>query len=197
MANAARQGLCTWDDLLTIPEGKRHHEVIDGLIVEMPSFTGQHADAQSWLAATLKPRFARNRGGGDAPGGWWIYTEVNLELERHQVYRPDLVGWRRERVPERPIGTPIRIRPDWVCEVLSPSNTSNDTVLKMRGYFRAQVPRYWLVDPMAETLTVCRWTSDGYTLALTAQRGERIRAEPFDAIEFPLGLLFGDEPEDE
>ncbi|WXB14616.1 Uma2 family endonuclease [Pendulispora albinea] len=195
MANAVKRGLCTWEDLAAIPQDQRYHEIIDGEIVRKAQASYEHGDAQSWLVATLKPPFAR-RPGGPGPGGWWIATEVDVELELHQVYRPDVVGWRRERVPERPTGVPIRIRPDWVCEVLSPNNTRNDTVRKMRGYYRAAIPHYWLVDPMAETLTVYRWNAEAYMLVLTAERGERVRAEPFDAIELDVGLLFGDDPKD-
>jgi hypothetical protein len=33
---------------------------------------------------------------------------------------------------------------------------------------------------------------------LAAQRGERVRAEPFDAVELQVGAFFGDdEPDDE
>ena len=34
-------------------------------------------------------------------------------------------------------------------------------------------------------------------LALTAATGERVRAEPFDAIDLQVGVLFGDEDDDE
>jgi hypothetical protein len=40
---------------------------------------------------------------------------------------------------------------------------------------------------------VCRWHRDGYVEVLI---GERVRAEPFDAIELKIGALFGDD-EDE
>jgi hypothetical protein len=43
---------------------------------------------------------------------------------------------------------------------------------------------------------VHRWTPDGFLLVLTAERGERVRAEPFDALEMQVGVLFGDD-EDE
>jgi Uma2 family endonuclease len=89
----------------------------------------------------------------------------------------------------------VRIRPDWVCEVLSPSNASNDLVKKLRVYHRFQVGHDWIIDPQHETLTVLRWTADGYLTALTAGRGERVRAEPFDAVELPVGVLFGDDEE--
>ena len=87
---------------------------------------------------------------------------------------------------------PIAVRPDWICEVLSASNASNDLVKKMRVYHRASVPHYWIVDPDRETLAVYRWTADGYLLALTAERGDRVRAEPFADIEIDVTELFVD-----
>ena len=50
---------------------------------------------------------------------------------------------------------------------------------------------------MLLTLRVFRWTPDGYLVALTAQAGQRVRAEPFDAIELEVGVLFGGDPEDD
>jgi hypothetical protein len=35
-----------------------------------------------------------------------------------------------------------------------------------------------------------RYTSEGYLTVLTAERGETVRAEPFDAIELELGALW-------
>ncbi len=98
------------------------------------------------------------------PGGWWIATEVEVQLAPSQIYRPDVVGWRRERVPERPTGTPVAIRPDWICEVLSPSNPGTDRVKKLNRYHQFGVPHYWLVDPIEESLSVFRWTAEGYLL---------------------------------
>ncbi|WP_437652800.1 Uma2 family endonuclease [Sorangium sp. So ce1182] len=193
---AQKPGPATAADLLAIPEEQRFHEIIDGELVQkaVPSF--EHGDAQSAIVAHVKLPFQR-RPGGRWPGGWWFATEVEVELAPDQVYRPDVVGWRQERSPERPSGSPVRLRPDWVCEVLSPSNARHDTVKKMRAYQRCQLPHYWIVDPREETLTVYRWTPEGYLVALRAERGERVRAEPFGAIELQVGVLFGDEREDE
>ena len=38
-----------------------------------------------------------------------------------------------------------------------------------------------------------RWTRDGYLYALGARRGDRVRAEPFEAVELQVGVLFGDD----
>jgi Uma2 family endonuclease len=127
------------------------------------------------------------------PGGWWFATEVEVYFDRANTFRPDVVGWRRDRVPERPRGTPIHTRPDWICEILS-TNRSNDLVRKKRTYHRHQVPHGWILDPREASLSVHRWSADGDLEVLTAERGERLRAEPFEALEIDVGVLLGDEP---
>ena len=181
----------TVTDLLAISEDLRHHELIDGEIVEKASPTWDHSEAQSSLLVQLKGPFQRKTGGG--PGGWWIGCEIDVQLAVDQVYRPDVVGWRRDRVQEPPRGCPTTVRPDWVCEVLSPTNAASDTVRKLRSYHRAGVPHYWLADPATRTLVVYRWQPEGYLLALSAAAPERVHAEPFAAIELSVAALFGDE----
>ncbi len=173
--------------------GDAPYEVHAGELVQKAEPSAEHADAQGALTETLRGRFHGPPGGPKGPGGWWILVEVDVELEEHEVFRPDLVGWRRDRVAERPSGRPVRLRPDWVCEVLSPSNARIDLVRKLDVYRRSGIPHYWIVDPTTETLTVHRLTPDGYLIALRAERGQVVRAEPFDAVELRVGALFGDE----
>jgi Uma2 family endonuclease len=155
--------------------------------------SGEHGDAQAGVVAAVRPPFQRKPGGG-GPGVCWIASEVEVLLSTSDVVRPDVLGWRRERCPERPTGTPVKVRPDWICEVVSQANATDDTVKKLRLYHRAAIPHYWLVDPRDATMTVMRWSEDGYITLLRAERGEIVRAEPFDAIEFAVGALFGDDP---
>lgn len=185
----------TLADLLAIPEDERHHEIIDGVLARKAPPSGGHGAAQAEVAARIKGSFG-GRARGARPGGWWIVTSVEIELAPSHVYRPDVVGWRRDRVPERPTGTPIRFLPDWICEVLSPSNPGTDRVKKLNHYHQFRVPHCWIVDPMDESLSLFRWMADGYLLVLAAGRDARVHAEPFEAIELPVGVLFGDE-EDE
>jgi Uma2 family endonuclease len=192
MGETARGG-ATIEDFLAIPEDERFHELIGGEIIEKAAPSGEHGDAQAGIVAIVRAPFQRGSGQG-GPGGWWIQTEVEVQLATGDIVRPDVVGWRRDRCPERPTGTVVSTRPDWMCEVVSPSNASNDTVKKMRLYHQVAIPHYWLVDPRAATLTVMRWSADGYIAVLTAERGESVRAEPFDAVELFVGTLFGDDP---
>jgi Uma2 family endonuclease len=180
----------TAPDLLAIPEDRRFHEIIAGELVQKAAPTFEHGDAQSSVVARLKPSF-QGPSGGDGRGGWWIATEVEIELADDEVYRPDVVGWRRDRVTERPSGQPVRTLPDWVCEIVSPSRPSDDTVKKLRGYQRAGVPHYWLLDLRDETLTVLRLSSAGYVVVLKAERDELVEPEPFAAMAMRVGDLFG------
>ena len=187
----------TIDDLLAIPEEERFHELLGSELVEKAAPSGEHGDAQSGVVAAVRPSYQRRGGDGSGqggPGGWWIATEVEVLLETGDLVRPDVLGWRRDRVPERPRGAPVSARPDWICEVLSPSNANQDTVKKLRAYHRAGVPYYWIVDPRDSTLTVMRWDQAGYTTLVRAERGESVRPEPFVEIELAVGTLFGDDP---
>lgn len=193
VSDAPKGPLATIADLLAIPEERRNHEVIDGVLLEKEASSGRHGGAQLRLGAQLDPY---NRRPGDRlPGGWWFASEVEVLFEDTQVFEPDVAGWRRERLAELPAEVPVTVRPDWVCEILS-TNRRRDLVHKKRVYHRHEVGHYWIVDPADETLTVNRWHPDGYVEVLIAERGQRVRAEPFSAIELAVGVLFGDEPDE-
>ncbi|HEY5945941.1 MAG TPA: Uma2 family endonuclease [Kofleriaceae bacterium] len=180
-------------DLLAIPEDRRNHEVIDGELLEKEATSGRHGGAQLRLGSELAPY--NRKPGGRFPGGWWFASETEVLFEDTQVFKPDLAGWRRERLTELPREVPTVVRPDWVCEILS-SNRRRDLVHKKRVYHQHEVPHYWIIDPVAETLSINRWSRDGYVEVLIAERHERVRAEPFADIELQVGVLFGDEPDD-
>ena len=184
----------TLEEFWAIPEAERFHELIGGEIVPKASPSGEHGGAQAVIVGAIQPPFQRSSNGRGGPGGWWIATEVEVLLGEPEIVRPDVLGWRRERCPERPTGMPVKQRPDWICEVISQSNAKNDTVKKLRLYHRSTISHYWLVDPSDATLTVMRWAPDGYLTLIRAERGETVRPEPFQQIELAVGTLFGDDP---
>ena len=180
-------------DLLALPDDGRGFELLDGEIVEKQ--TGfHHGHAQGQVVVNLAP-YRRGSGGGDGPGGWWFLVEQLVRFDPSRTLRPDLAGWHRERLPRPPVGddTVVHVRPDWICEIISASNAGNDLVKKKRIYHRHEVPHYWIIDPRDQSLTVMRWATDGYMDVLNALGDERVRAEPFGAVEFLVGVLFGDE----
>ena len=163
-------------------------EILDGELYATPRPAPRHADASSGLAGALRGPFDRGRGG---PGGWRILFEPELHLGP-DVLVPDLAGWKRERLPALPNETFFPLAPDWVCEVLSPSTAAMDRVKKLSIYAREGVSFVWLVDPIARTLEVLQLEGQKWTLAATWSGLEIVRAQPFDAIDLDLSLLWED-----
>ena len=178
--------------LLEQPED-RVFEVVGGVLVEREAARFEHGHSQLSIGIGLGP-YARRGGGDDGPGGWWIAVEAEVDYGSGSIYRHDLAGWRRDRVPERPTGRCLAIRPDWVCEIVSPSNWAHDTVTKFHTLQAAAVPHYWLVDLEHGVLTVYRFGGKVYEVAQLAQPGQQLRLEPFDALTLDVSTLFGLEP---
>lgn len=188
-----RQHLATFADLLAIPEDQRHHEILDGELLPKEAAGGRHALGQRQVSGWISP-FVRRPNGPERPCGWWFLTEATIEFSLHQVEQPDVAGWRRERMPVVPNVYPLLLRPDWVCEVMSDGDARRrDGVQKRRIYADHGVPHYWLLDMERERLTVLRLSPRGYVEVLEAGRGDRVRAEPFEALELNVGVLFGDD----
>jgi Uma2 family endonuclease len=185
----------TLKDFLAIPSYERFHEILDGELVRKVMPSGPHAAVQRRLGALLD-------GYDDGslrrqPGGWWLMTEVEILLPWEQPVRPDLVGWRCARMPEVPDEFPISVRPDWVCEVVSPSDPRRDTVIKYRDYARAGIPYYWLIDLKQRTLTALKLANEHYTVQAEAQEGSPLRqVEPFELAEIAIEVLFHGIPKD-
>ena len=138
------------------------------------------------LGGLLMGPWRLGRGG---PGGWVILDEPELHF-REDVVVPDLGGWRRARMPVMPIGPFIEVSPDWVCEVLSPSTAGHDRVRKLAVYLREKVAHVWFIDPIEQTLEVLKLEGDKWIIVGTFIGDVRARAEPFDAVELELGLLW-------
>lgn len=193
MSEAPNRKLETIADYLAHAEDERI-ELIRGTVVEKAEVTAEHSLTQGSTYGTVKVPFQR-KPGGRWPGGWWFFTELEVLLGS-EIFRPDICGYRRERMPEPPKGRPLALAPDWVCEILSPSNPQRDRVEKLQTYFQARVPHYWIIDPVGGSLEVFRRLDLAYALVLTALRGQRVRAEPFDAVEIRVDELLGADPED-
>lgn len=187
--------LATSADLQALAANDVRAEVIHGAVVEKANPSGEHGGAQCALGAVLGRQFGRSPG-GRWPGGWWFGSEIDVEYEAHEVYCHDVAGWRRDRVAEL-TGWPVRTRPEWVCELLSPGDTRRDLADKFQVLQANRVPHYWIADPIEQTLNVHRWEPRGYLVVLTAGETDVVRAEPFEAVELHVAALFGIEDDEE
>lgn len=184
MGNAARKK-ATRADLDALPANEVG-EILFGVLWSHPRPRSTHASTTGELHTELNSRFRHGRGG---PGGWIILIEPELALSE-DILIPDLAAWRRSRMPTLPDAANLELAPDWVCEVLSPSTAKIDRTDKMTIYGREGVKHVWHVDPTARTLEIFRLDGPVY-VRVAAHRDEAVvRAEPFDAAELDLALLW-------
>ena len=161
-------------------------EILDGELVTHPRPRLKHAVAASALGAELNDAFQRGRSG---PGGWMILDEPELHLGP-QVVVPDIAGWRLERFRALPDKAYAETPPDWVCEVISPSTEIYDRGTKRRIYADAGVPFLWILDPRLEMLETFTLTGHQWLLNATLTGKDDVNAAPFEAITFPLTILW-------
>jgi Uma2 family endonuclease len=176
----------SYADLEALPENVVG-EIIAGELHVSPRPAAPHAVASSRLGVKLGGPFDLGEGG---PGGWIILDEPELHLG-DDVLVPDLAGWRRERMPVVPRTAAFNLAPDWVCEVLSPSSAKLDRGAKLPVYAREGVSHVWLVAPETQALEVLRLQRAHYSPLGTYGGVARVRAEPFEALELELALLWG------
>ncbi|RKG79339.1 Uma2 family endonuclease [Corallococcus terminator] len=177
----------TYADLEALPP-HQVGEIVAGELYASPRPAMPHGSAALQLASELNSPFGRGRGG---PGGWIFVAEPELHLGP-DVLVPDIAGWRRERLPKLPKVVGLKMAPDWLCEVLSPSTARLDRVRKLPAYAREGVKHVWLVDPLLRTLEVFRLEGPHYLLLATHEEEEVVRAEPFEALALELRVLWED-----
>ncbi|NTW37178.1 MAG: Uma2 family endonuclease [Syntrophobacteraceae bacterium] len=187
MAEAAGT-MATYADLYGIPENMTG-EIIAGELVVTPRPSGMHANAAFTLSAEIGPPFRFGRGG---PGGWIILIEPEVRFSERDLLVPDLAGWRKERFPGWPEENWFSTPPGWICEILSPGTASRDRIHKMRIYAEHGVEWLWLVDPRERILEVYALESGRCVRTAAFAENDRVRAEPFEAIEIELDHLWID-----
>ena len=180
--------LASYEDLFGLPDNVVG-EVIAGHLYTYPHPAPAHARARSVLGNKVGTPFDQGEGGG--PGGWWILDKPELHLSQ-DILVPDLVGWRRERMPALPKTAWFEMAPDWVCEVLSPATARTDRVLKLPRYAATGVAHCWLIEPDARTLEAYA-NQDGRWLLLGTWGGDDVASiDPFAAIPLSLAGLWVD-----
>jgi Uma2 family endonuclease len=170
------------------PNDSAREEFINGILYASPRPAGPHLVAASMLGAYLMPPLVLGSGG---PGGWWILDEPEVLFYRNR-FIPDLVGWRRERLPKIPTEAIIDVVPDWVCEVVSESSRKTDRKLKPPIYLKSGVKHMWIVEPAARTVEIYRATDQGWLLLETFSDDDQMKAEPFESFVIPLAHVWGE-----
>jgi Uma2 family endonuclease len=188
MANPAKKH-ATYEDLKAVPSNF-FAEILGGDLVTHPRPIARHESASKGLGIKIANPFQYEPSGR---GGWIFLDEPELHLG-FDVVVPDLASWRKENSTTLAEKSFIETSPDWVCEILSPSTERYDRGIKRRIYAEAGVQYLWLVNPQEQVLEAFKLMGKDWLLIGTVIAGQEVSIEPFNAISFPLSVLFPFDP---
>lgn len=180
LAPAERGGPWTVDDLARFPKDGQRYEIFEGSLVVSPMAALPHGRVVYRLRRLLERH---------APAGLAVVERVGLYVSEINYYVPDL-----QIVPERALDAPGKgLRPrdvGLVIEVVSPTSGVADHVTKRHAYAVAGVPRYWVVDPGAEEISVLDLADRAYRRTAVVPVGKTwTAAEPFSVTLDPAELF--------
>jgi Uma2 family endonuclease len=122
-----------------------------------------------------------------------VYTAPMDVVFGDAVLQPD-VFWLPRTAPKYEL--PIRILPDLVIEVSSPSTRRHDLVRKRRVYEGARVPEYWFVDTDAQRFECYRWEQDRYAAPVLYPRDSTVPSAALPGFQVAVNDILGPDDAD-
>ncbi|HMA47616.1 MAG TPA: Uma2 family endonuclease [Frankiaceae bacterium] len=179
----AHAGPWTVADVLAIPEdaARSRHELIDGALVVSPAPALPHQLASSRLWQLLAEATSR------AGAAVTVYEAVNVQVPAGLVI-PDIsvVDNRSDENAIVLAAADVHL----VVEIVSPTSTRMDHLVKPSVYAEAGIPAYWrLVLRPAPTLTTYRLHHDQYIEQTVVPAGRRTELhDPYPLVLDPATL---------
>jgi Uma2 family endonuclease len=166
-----------------LPEGTRA-ELFNLELIMSPSPSRDHAFIVREIGWHLGNWLRAAKSKGD-----YYLAPFDVFLTDSIVLQPDVLYVSGEHL-DRLGDNGVRGAPDWVVEVLSPSNTHHDLVVKKNLYEAHGVSEYWIIDPETHTVEVLYLTENGqYQIHQRAQSG-RVESRNLHGFGVNLEELF-------
>lgn len=152
--------LITLEQYEAFPEDKRV-EVFDGVVYDMASPSQIHQTILTELLVMIR-NYIKSKGGNcsvfPAP------FDVKLSDKPLTIVQPDImVICDKDKLD----GKRCNGAPDFIIEIVSPSNPADDYIRKLYYYKNAKVREYWIVDPRRKSVTVNYFEEDILSIPYT------------------------------
>ena len=139
--------MITLEEYESYPEDKRI-EVFDGIVYDMASPSQEHQTILTELLVTIH-NYIKSKNGNcsvfPAP------FDVKLSDKPLTIVQPDIMIVCDKNKLD---GKRCNGAPDFIIEIISPSNAADDYIRKLYYYKNAGVREYWIVDPRRKIVTV-------------------------------------------
>ena len=163
-----------------------HYELLDGRVVMTPPAGYPHGAIAAALGAILGP-FVRDRNLGKCSG-----SSQGFALPSGDTVEPDYSFVSAERwhaMPPPEEGRFLRVAPDLVVEILSPSTAALDRGEKKDVYERNGVHEYWPIDPRARTLLIHTRQGDRFDTRRTFAEGQPFSSAVLAGLAFDVASV--------
>ncbi len=158
------QGQWSEEEYLVLTgERARLVEFTDGYIEVLPMPTVKHQLLLGFLFVAFLG-FFKSR------GGIVLFSPLRLRIRPGKYREPDLLVLLSAADPRNQDGSWLGA--DLALEVVSEDKPERDLVDKRGDYPEGGVPEYWIVNPMAETISVLRLQGAAYEEAGVYRRGQ-------------------------
>ena len=184
---AVSQRRLTAREFLRIPEDGKRHELVDGVHYVTPSPNLPHQVLVGRLHLSLgkyleqKPHVGRI-----------FLGPLDVVLSDRDVVEPDLLFVAAGQTDILTIKN-VQGPPALAVEILSPSTRRWDERVKRRLFDERGVGEYWIVDPVARRVRVCRREADSSfpeVATLDATRGDRLDTPLIPGWSLAMAELF-------
>ncbi|MCY4214890.1 MAG: Uma2 family endonuclease [Gammaproteobacteria bacterium] len=175
------QGLWTEAQYLRLTDGCNHRiEFTDGQLELQPMPTDRHQSILKFLFRALL--FV------EGIGGVVHFAALRLRVRAGKFREPDLLLLLDAADPRRQ--DEYWLGADLVLEVVSPDNPARELVEKRADYAEANIPEYWIVNPMDETLTVLVLVDGQYAERGLFRRGQQARSSCLPDFSVAVAAVF-------
>jgi len=176
------QGLWTEEQYLAITDhSRRMLEFDDGYIEVLPMPIPEHQKILA-LLYELFVAFVRPR------GGITLFSPLRVRIRPRKFREPDLVVLRDANDPRQQQRYWLGV--DVAVEVVSDDDPERDTKVKRADYAEAEVPEYWIVNPLDDTITVLTLAGDAYNEHGVFRRGEHASSKLLDGFSIEVSNVF-------
>ena len=176
--------LVTADELLGLAGDGKRYELIEGALFETSPAGTEHGRI-AMKAGVMLYRFVRPRRLGEV---FAADTGFVISSEPDTVRAPDVAFVAADRIPSS--GVPagyMRLAPDLVVEVVSPSDAASDLQSKVYAWLDAGCRLVWVVYPATRSVTIFRSRHDVRALS----EEDTLDGSPlFDAFNLGVRELF-------
>jgi Uma2 family endonuclease len=168
----------TYADLANFPDDHLRREIIDGELIVTPSPIVGHQMASARIHHRLMSY-------AEQAGGIALAAPMDVFLREDNVVEPDLLFVRAEHAGD--IGDKyVRVVPDLVVEISSPSTRRLELVRKRELYERFGVPEYWYVDLEAERVEIYVLSEGAYPPPEIRYPGQLLDSSTLPGFSMPV-----------